>query len=260
MVSEMHGQRRKPELNAAIATIQRRYGTWALVQGKPVTAGSGTATIPHIPTSFSPLDRALDIGGLPKGRLSELFGPATSGKTTLALRLLAQAQKDGGQVGYIDQALYFDPDYAHRCGLDLSRLLVGPIQDLETALVTMEALVRSGSLSALVLDTWDCLWTDREAVSRLTTTLNHLPAFLARSGTLLLVLRESSTNSSPALSALAHYATVRMEIAREGWLYHYGDIRGYTARVKVLKNRMGPAGRIATIDIELNRGVWSDGL
>jgi recombination protein RecA len=256
----MRGQRQKQELDAALATIQRRYGPWALVRGKPVTAGSGTAAVPHIPTGFSPLDRALDIGGLPKGRLCELFGPATSGKTTLALRLLAQAQRDGGQVGYIDQALYFDPDYAHCCGLDLSRLLVGTTQDLETALVTMEALVRSGSLSALVLDTLNSLWTDREAVSRLTTTLNHLPAFLARSSTVLLVLHESSTNSSPALSALAHYATVRLQVAREGWLYNYGDIRGYTTQVEVLKNRVGPAGRVATIDIEFNRGVWGDGL
>ncbi|MFC2015783.1 hypothetical protein ACFLUM_02505 [Chloroflexota bacterium] len=255
----MRGQRRKRELDAAIATIQRRYGPWALVRGKPATVRDGTAAIPHIPTGFSPLDRALCIGGLPKGRLCELFGPATSGKTTLALRFLAQAQRDGGQVGYIDQALYFDPDYAHRCGLDLSCLLVGATQDLETALVTMEALVRSGGLSALVLDTLDSLWTDREAVPRLTTTLNHLPAFLARSGTTLLVLHESSTNRSPALSALAHYASVRLQIARGGWLYHYGDIRGYTARVEVLKNRVGPAGRVTAIDIELNNKVLGDG-
>ena len=253
IVSEMRGQRRKRELDAALATIQRRYGPWALVQGKPATVSSGTAAIPYIPTGFSPLDRALCIGGLPKGRLCELFGPATSGKTTLALRFLAQAQRDGGQVGYIDQALYFDPD------LDLSCLLVGATQDLETALVTMEALVRSGGLSALVLDTLDSLWTDREAVPRLTTTLNHLPAFLARSGTTLLVLHESSTSRSPALSALAHYASVRLQVARGGWLYHYGDIRGYTARVGVLKNRAGPAGRVTAIDIELNDKGLGDG-
>ena len=105
----------------AVAAIHRRFGTRALVKGKP----TATDIVAHIPTGFPALDRALGSGGLPKGKICELVGPATSGKTTLALKFLAQAQARGaGQIAYIDQARYFDADYAYRCGLDLSRLLL----------------------------------------------------------------------------------------------------------------------------------------
>jgi recombination protein RecA len=188
-----------------------------------------------------------------------VMGPATSGKTTLAIKFLAQAQKGssrpGDQVGYIDQALYFDPDYAHRCGVDLSRFLVVATHDLQEALVTMEALVHSGGLSALVLDTLAFLWTDAQATSSLEATLNRLSAPLARAGTILLVLHESPDDRSPALSALAHYAAVRLRVTREGWVKHHGDVRGYKAQVEVLKNKMGPAGRAASITIEFNGTV-----
>ena len=255
-------QRRQRQLDMAVATIQRRYGPRSLVKGKPASA---TSDVPHIPTGFSVLDRALGIGGLPKGRMCELVGPATSGKTTLAVKFLAQAQTGGGQVAYVDQALYFDPDYAHRCGLDLSRLLVGTSYDLREALAMTEALIRSGSVAALVFDALDFLWTDPEAASLLAATLNRLPAALSRAGTVLLVLHEAgsddlSASGSPALSALAHYAAVRLQVVRERWLYHHRDIRGYEARVEVLKNRLGPAGRTVKLAIEFNGTVRGNGL
>jgi recombination protein RecA len=255
---------RQRQLDMAVATIRHRYGPRALIKGKPPSAvgrtASGTGDVPHIPTGFPSLDRALGIGGLPKGKVCELLGPATSGKTTLALKFLAQAQAGGGQVAYVDQALYFDPDYAHRCGLDLSRLLVGTSHDLHEALAMTEALVRNGGLAALVFDVLDFLWTDPEAASLLASTFNRLPAALARSGTVLLVLHESTTGGSPALSALAHYAAVRLQVVRERWLERHGDIRGYKARVEVLKNRLGPAGRTVTLNIEFNGTVRGNGL
>ncbi len=280
---------RKRQLDMAVSTIHHRYGPRALVKGKPPSAvgraASSTGDVPHIPTGFPSLDRALGIGGLPKGKVCELLGPATSGKTTLALKFLAQAQAGGGQVAYVDQALYFDPDYAHRCGLDLSRLLVGTSHDLHEALAMTEALVRNGGLVALVFEALDFLWTDPQAASFLASTFNRLPAALARSGTVLLVLHESATDglptnspptgqspagnsltgnsptgNSPALSALAHYAAVRLQVVREHWLEHHGDIRGYKARVEVLKNRLGPAGRTVTLDIEFNGTVRGNGL
>jgi len=253
----------------AVAAIRLRYGPQALIKGKPPTTTTGAA-VPHIPTGFPPLDRALGIGGLPKGKISELVGPATSGKTTLALKFLAQAQADGGQVGYIDQARYFDPDYAHRCDLDLSRLLVGRPYDLREALAMTESLVRSGGLSALVFDAdaLDFLWTDREATSQLAAFLDRLPGPLARSRIVFLFLHESPTSRSAtlrqaqdvALSALAHYATVRLQVVRERWLRRHGDIRGYKARVEVLKNRLGPAGRSVTIAIKFDGTVRGNGL
>jgi len=239
----------------AVATIQRRYGPQALVKGRPATP-----TVPHIPTGFSRLDRALGIGGLPQGKLCELVGPATSGKTTLALKFLAQAQAGGGQVGYIDQALYFDPDYAYRCHLDLSRLLVGTTHDLREALAMTEALARSGGLTALVFDALDFFWTDPGAAPLLEATLNRLPPYLARSGLTLLVLHESPSGGSPALSALAHHATVRLKVVRENWLWRHDDIRGYKARVEILKNRLGPAGQAVSLTIEFNGTVHGNGL
>lgn len=257
-MSTKRSKRRR--LEAAVARVHRRYGTQSLVRGKPPTA-IGTATaIPHISTGFLPLDQALGIGGLPKGRVSELVGPATSGKTTLALKFLAQAQKSGGQVAYVDQARAFDPDYAHRCGLDLSRLLVVAPYDLPEALAMTEALAGSGGLEAVVFDGLDAIWGDAETVSLLAACLDRLAAPLARSGTVLLFLHGLAPGKSPALSALAHHATVRLHIVRERWLRSHGDIRGYEARVEVLKNRLGPAGRTMTIIIEFNGTVRGNGL
>jgi recombination protein RecA len=266
--------KRKHRLDAALATIYRRHGSQAVVKGKPAAA-SGRP--PCISTGFPALDRALGSGGLPKGKICELLGPATSGKTTLALKFLAQAQTGGGQVGYIDQALYFDPDYAHRCGLDLSRLVVGTSHDLRESLALTESLIRSGSLAALVFDALDFLWTDAEASSLLAATLDRLPASLSRTGLAFLVLHESPTDNvsadtsvtdasagtstrAPALSALAHHAAVRLQVVRERWLHLHHDIRGYKARVEILKNRLGPAGRTVSLSIEFNGTVRGNGL
>jgi len=251
-------KRRKLEI--AVAHIHHRFGARALVRGRPLAAPDAPALFPHISTGFRKLDDVLGIGGLPKGRVSELMGLPTSGKTTLALKFLAQAQADDSQVSYIDQARYFDPDYAHRCGINLSHLLVGTPYDLGETLAMAEALARNGGLSAVILDLLDVFWTDPQVMSQLTTFLNHLPAPLARSGTAFLILHASSVQGSPALSALAHYATVRLQVVRERWLHRHGDVRGYQVQVQVLKNRLGPAGRAVTIDIEFNGTVHGDGL
>jgi recombination protein RecA len=251
-------RRRNHQLDMAVATVQRRYGPWTLVKGGAPELGQ--SAVPHIPTGFPDLDRALAIGGLPKGCICELVGPATSGKTTVALKFLAQAQSGGKQVGYVDQALYFDPDYAHRCGVDLSRLLVGTPTALQETLAMVEALVRGGDLSALAVDLLDFLWEDAGAAALLAAALNRLRPALARSGTALLVLHDSPAGSAPTLSSLAHAATLRLQVVRERWLRHHDDVRGYEARVEVLKNRLGPAGRSVTLAIEFNGTVYGNGL
>jgi len=259
-LGKKRGRKRQRQLNMAVATIQRRFGPRALFQGTPATTRGDPAAVPVISTGFPALDRVLGIGGLPRGKICELVGPATSGKTTLALKFLAEAQTGGGEVVYIDQALYFDPDYAYRCGLALSRLLVGTTHDLQEALAMTEALARSGGPVAMVFDALEFLWTDAAAASLLAATLNRLPGFLARTGLTLLVLHESPPDDvpgggSPALSALAHAASIRLQVARERWLRRHHDVRGYEARVAVLKNRLGPAGRSARIEIEFNGTV-----
>jgi recombination protein RecA len=249
---------RTQRLDMAVAAIQRRYGPWTLAKGG--APGTGPAAVAHISTGFRDLDLALGTGGLPKGCICELVGPATSGKTTVALKFLAQAQSGGKQVGYVDQALYFDPDYAYRCGVDLSRLLVGTPTGLQETLAMVEALVRGGDLSALAVDLLDFLWEDAGAAALLAAALNRLRPSLARSGTVLLVLHDSPAGSAPTLSSVAHAATVRLQVVRERWLKRHDDVRGYEARVEVLKNRLGPAGRSVTLAIEFNGTVRGNGL
>jgi recombination protein RecA len=256
---------KQQKLEMTVAYIHRRFGPQSLVKGRP-TAAAGAApgakrTVPHIATGFPALDSALEIGGLPKGRISEILGLPTSGKTTLALKFMAQAQVGGGEVVYVDQARYFDPDYAHRCGLDLSRLLVGTPYDLHEALAMTEALARNSELAALVFDALDLFCLDPEARRQLMAMLNRLIGPLAHSGTALLFVRTVSAQAdAPAFAALAHYAAVRLQVVREQWIRHHGDIRGYEARVEVLKNRFGPAGRSANLKIEFNGTVRGNGL
>ena len=248
--------KRTKGLKMTVATIQHRWGLKALRKFE----SPAKAQVPHIPTGFPRLDDALGIGGLAKGRVSELLGPITSGKTTLALKFLVQAQSNGGSVGYVDHARFFDPDYAHRCGLDLSRLLIVSPYDLEEALAMTEALIGSGGLTALVFDGLDALWNDAHSAQQLAACLDRLVAPLSRSGTTMLFLHAPPKMGSPALSALAHHATVRLHVVRDRWLRHHGDVRGYEAKVDVRKNRLGPAGRVVTIAIKFNGTVRGDGL
>lgn len=251
---------KQTKLDVAVARIHRRFGPRSLVRGRPEAALDPPGDVPHVPTGFPRLDTALGIGGLPRGKVSEIAGFATSGKTTLALKFLAQAQDAGRVVAYVDQARHFDPDYAHRCGVDLSRLLVGTPYDLAEALAMVEALARSGGTAAVVLDTSAFIWSDAAAARQVAACLGRLAAPLARSGTILLVLHDAPEEGSPALSALAHVAAVRLRLTRERWQERYGDVRGYEARVEVLQNRLGPAGRRVTIAIEFNGTVHGNGL
>jgi len=252
-------QRRRDKLELTVASLQQRYGARAAFRGRSPAASFPTPTSSHISTGFSQLDEALN-GGLPKGRISEWVGQPTSGKTTLALKFLEQAQQQLKQVGYIDQARYFDPDYAHRCGIDLSRLLIGTPYDPAETLAMAEALVRDGGLAALVLDTLDFMWADTQTTHLLNASLGRLLKPLAQSGTALLFLHDPLGAESSSLSILAHYASVRLDVMRERWQTEHGDIRGYEARIKVLKNRFGPPGRETKISITFNGTIRGDGL
>jgi RecA/RadA recombinase len=157
----------------------------------------------------------------------------------------------------MDQARFFDADYAHRCGIDLSRLIVGAPYGLTEALATTEALVRSGSLAALVFDVMDGLWSDPHTVPQFASFLSRLSTPLARSGIVLFFLHTAvQARSTP----LAHYAAVRLLVARERWLERHGDVRGYEAQVEILKNRLGPSGHKVTIAIKFNGTVRGNGL
>lgn len=248
---------REAKLEMTVAAIHRRFGPSVLRKGR---SNEAREHIPHIPTGFPSLDKLLGIGGLPKGRIIEIVGRATSGKTTLALKFLSEAQRGDRVVGYIDQARYFDPDYAHRCGLDLSRLIIGTPYDVTETLTMAEALVKDGGLAALVLDTVDFLWADLSSAQYLNASLSRLIAPLARAGTILIFLHDPLDGEIQALSVLRHYASLRLEVIREDWQHRHGDVRGYKARIQVLKNRFGPTGGSTAIEIRFNGTVHGNGL
>jgi len=255
-------RKRTQKLEATVARIQARFGSRSLIRGRPRAVleerlPGKPALYPHISTGFSELDDLLAIGGLPKGKICEIVGRPTSGKTTLALKFLAQAQAYG-PVAYLDQARYFDADYAHRCGVDLSRLLVGLPYDLTESLAAAEALARSQSLAALVFDAMDDLWIDAGAARQFDAFLRRLSATLARSELVILFVHAHTPSAQP--TPLAYFCSLRLQITRERWLQRHGDVRGYEARVEVLKNRLGPSGRSTTIAIEFNGTVQGEGL
>jgi recombination protein RecA len=204
-----------------------------------------------ISTGFPRLDKALSIGGLPKGRISEFLGHPTSGKTTLALKFLAQAQGERAQVCYVDPSHLFDPNYAHRCGLDLSRLLVSTPLDWAEMLATVEALVHSGAFSAAVVDATGCTEMGRQ----LDSVLRRLLAPLGQTGTALIFVSDTPARST----GLAHYASVRLQVVRERWLQDNGDIYGYQARVRILKSRFGPSERSVSLSLRFDTSE-NDGL
>lgn len=239
-----------------MAGIQRRYGSQSLIKGRPPTAVRGAGS-PRVPTGFRALDEALG-GGLPRGSVCELLGPATSGKTTITFKCLTQIQGQGGTLAYVDLTGHLDPDYAHRCGLDLSRLWIGQPADVREALAMVEALVHSQGVAAVVLDAPDFFWDDPDQAPQLAVVLGRVLGPLSRSDSVLLFLHETGAGESASLSSVAHYAAVRLRVTRERWITRHRDVRGYEARVEVLKNRSGAAGRSVKIAIEFNGTVRSE--
>lgn len=256
---------KRKRLEAALADIRLRWGPQAIGRGKP----AGTAAqMPHIPTGFPALDKALGIGGIPRGRLTELNGRPTSGMTTLALKLVANAQAEGDTAVYLDLGRTFNADYAHRCQVDVSEpklLLVRP-QSGRDGLAIARTLVASRSAGILIVDSLAQLLAEPQGQGALSAALGHLNRALAKSSCALIFLTPLQTNpialdANPHGSpALAHYATLRLVIEKEGWLRQGRDIRGYRAQVKVVKNKLGPAGKKATIRITFNGTVRGDGL
>jgi recombination protein RecA len=206
------------------------------------------------------LDKALTIGGLPRGRISEISGVPTSGMATVALKIIAQdqSQSSAGGAIYIDPAHTFDPEYAVRCGLELSQLILVRPYDMEQALTILADFILSGGVSCLVFDAPASVVTDAQPAQVLSTNLGRLIAPLSQSGCVLLFLTSLPAGTDPETaksllssvgSALPHYASVRLHIQRERWIYRKRDIRGYQAQVAVIKNKLGPAGQEATIEI-----------
>lgn len=253
--------KKRKRLDSAVAAIQQKWGMQALRRG----SRGLTAEFPHISTGFPTLNKALaGIGGIPRGRLTELLGAPTSGMATLALKIITEAQAAKDVAAYLDLGATFDPDYAARCHVNLSKLLLVRPQNGHEALEIAHSLISSRGIGVLVFDSVAHLLADPQGPQKLSTALRQLPQALARSPCASIFLTPlqagevSFPENYPSGFALPHYVTVRLLLAKERWLYKGDDVRGYEARVQVIKNKLGSANQTATIAITFNGVVKGD--
>lgn len=240
---------RQAALQQLIATVQRRWGAHAL----RLLGEEAAPAVAVLPTGFAALDAALGIGGMPRGRLTELLGTPTSGATTLALTLLARAQAAGDLAGYVDLSRTFDAEIAALLGVDLAALLLVRPVSAADALEIILALAGSGGLGALVVDSLALLQSKHQDAMLLEQALRGLPATLSASPTALVAL--TPLPYTPAFtraiaftgSFVGHAAALRLHIAREAWLTAEHGPPGCHARVSVLKHQLAPAGGDAQV-------------
>lgn len=245
--------KKQKRLDATIALIQGKWGLEAIRRGG---SAKPTAEIPHIPTGFTSLDKALaGIGGIPRSRLTEILGAPTSGMTTLALKIIANAQANKDLATYVDLGQTFDPDYAARCGVNLSKLLLVRPHSRHEALEIVHTLVGSRGLGVLVFDTTTHLLTDLKNLEILSVSLSKLLPTLAKSPCAAIFLTSLPT---PLADFALPHATVRLLFEKERWLNKGHDIRGYEAQIRILTNKLGPAGRSAKVSITFNGVVKGD--
>ena len=215
---------------------------------------------PHFSTTFPALDEALAIGGIPRGRITEISGTPTSGMVTLALKVLAQAQKEGLTAVYLDLYEAFDPDYAGRCGLKLETLWVLRPRPLALAWSVLADVIVEGKAGAVVVDVPAETVQSPETSRVLRATLKQLARPLHQSPTALLFLTPLQPTAPyyPATYPLTDLADLSLRVQREKWLYRQQDIRGYQAQVQVVKQERGRVGHTVTIAITFNGTVQGD--